>query len=107
MTHFNHGQSCVSSTLTSAWLRWWRGGGTKIAIFTGHTYNQIHLEEVLLFTITKLAIGMSNHMIVDTYFGGDHNRLSYGHPWMLHYLDDRYRNIVGHQVLLRFVQDFP
>jgi hypothetical protein len=48
--------------------------GTTIPIFTGHTYYRIHPEEVFLFTLTKLATGMSNHMIVDTYFGGDYNR---------------------------------
>ncbi len=63
------------------------GVGTTIPIFTGHTYYQIHPEEVFLFTLTKLATGMSNHMIVDTYFGGDYNRWSYGYPWMLCYLD--------------------
>jgi len=41
--------------------------GTTIPIFTGHAYSQIHPEEVFLFTLTKLATGMSNHAIIDTY----------------------------------------
>ena len=49
---------------------------------------------------------MSSHMIMDTYFGGDNNRWSYGYPWMLCYLDKKYRNIIGHQGLTRFVGDF-
>ncbi len=82
--------------------------GMTIPIFTGHTYYQIHPEEVFLFTlVTKLATGMSNHMIVDTYFGGDYNCWSYGYPWMLRYLNKRYKNIIGHQGLMRFVMDFP
>ena len=56
------------------------GVGTTIPIFTGHTYYRIHPEEVFLFTLTKLASGMSNHMIVDTYFGRDYNRWMYGYP---------------------------
>jgi len=48
--------------------------GTTISIFTGHTYYQIHPEELFLFTLTKLATGLTNIMIVDTYFGGDYNR---------------------------------
>jgi hypothetical protein len=46
-------------------------------------------------------------MIVDTYFGGDYNCWSYGYPWMLRYLDERYKDIAGHQGLTRFVADFP
>ena len=83
------------------------GVGATIPIFTGFTYYRIHPAEVFLFTLTKLAASMSNHMIVDTYFGGDDNRWSHGYPWMLCYLDKRYRNIVGHQGLMRFVGDFP
>jgi hypothetical protein len=83
------------------------GVGTTIPIFTGRTYYQIHPEELFLFTLTKLATGLSNIMIVDTYFGGDYNRWTYGYPWMLRYLDERYKHIVGHQGLTRFVVDFP
>jgi hypothetical protein len=106
MTHFNQGQLCqlyshFGLTVLVA------GVETKIAIFTGHTYYQIHPEEVFLFTIKKLATGMSNQTIIDTYFGGDYNCWSYGYPWMLHYLDDRFRNIVEHQSLSHFVQGFP
>jgi len=79
----------------------------KLPIFTGHTSYRIHPEELFLFTLTKIATGMSNQMIVDVYFGGGYNRWSYGYPWMLRYIDERYRNIVGHQGLTRFVRDFP
>jgi hypothetical protein len=83
------------------------GVGTMVPIFTGHTYYRIHPEEVFLFTLTKLASGMSNHMIVDTYFGGDYYRWTYGYPWMHGYLDEKYKNIAGHQGLTRFISDFP
>jgi hypothetical protein len=62
---------------------------------------------VFLFTLTKLATGLSNHMIVDTYFGGDYNHWTYGYPWMLRYLDERCKHIAGHQGLTRFVAEFP
>jgi hypothetical protein len=81
--------------------------GTKITTFTGHTYYRIHPEEVFLFILTNLASGLNNHMIVDTYFGKDYNRWTYAYPWMLHYLDDRYMDVVGHQGLSCFVPDFP
>jgi hypothetical protein len=106
MTHFSQSQlHCLYAHFGLAALA--AGVGTTIPIFTGHTYYRIHPEEVFLFTLTKLATGMSNHMIVDTFFGGDYNRWSYGYPWMLCYLDKRYKNIVGHQGLTCFVMDFP
>ncbi len=72
MTHFSQSQlRCLYAHFGLAALA--AGLGTTIPIFDGHTYYQIHLEEVFLFTLTKLATGMSNHMIVDTYFGGDYN----------------------------------
>lgn len=40
-------------------------------------------------------------------FGGHEKQWSSGFPWMLLYLDNRYRNIVGHQGLLRYVDQFP
>ena len=34
-------------------------------------------------------------------------RWEFGFPWMARYLDRRYRNIIGHQNLLRFRHQFP
>ena len=106
MTHFSQSQlSRLYAHFGLAALA--VGVGTTIPIFTGHTYYRIHPEEVFLFTLTKLATGLTNIMIVDTYFGRDYNRLTYGYPWMLCYLDERYKNIAGHQGLTHFVGDFP
>jgi hypothetical protein len=44
---------------------------------------------------------------VDSYIGGDTNRWTYAYPWMLKYLNERYLNIIGHQALTRFVNNFP
>ena len=55
----------------------------------------------------RLATGITQVHIIDTYFGGDKSRWVYAYPWMLKYLDERYSNIVGHQGLSRFVDDFP
>ena len=68
---------------------------------------RVHPEEVFLFTLCKVATGMTQVQIIDTYFGGDKTRWMYVYPWMLRYLDARYKNIVGHQGLSRFVSDFP
>ena len=49
---------------------------------------------------------MTNEKIIDMYFGGDYARWGYGYRWFILYLDLRYRNIVGHQGLLRFLPQF-
>ena len=43
---------------------------------------------------------MTQVHIIDTYFGGDKN-------WMLRYINTRYANVIGHQGLTHFVDDFP
>ena len=77
--------------------------------YVGNTACQyrIHPEEVFLFTLTKLATGRSNASIVDEYFGGDYARWSYAFPAMLEYLDHRYQDIIAHQGIVRFVNEFP
>ena len=52
---------------------------TKLAIPISHIFNgsvccyQIHPEEVFLFMIHRVATGMTNVQIVNTYFGGNNN----------------------------------
>ena len=83
-----------------------------ILVGTGHFRHgrecryRFNPEELFLFTLTKCATGMSHEKIVDNYFGGHYSRWSYGYRWMLFYLDNRYRDIIRHQGLLRFLPDF-
>ena len=85
----------------------------KLAIPTGFNVigtpcrYRIHPEEVFLFTLCKVATGMTQVNIVDNYFGGDKTCWIFAYPWMLRYLDTRYQEIVGHQGLAQFVDDFP
>ena len=55
----------------------------------------------------KCRKGHSNKDICDYIFGGNASRWSYGFPWVLVYLDERYRDIIGHQGLDRFLDQFP
>lgn len=64
-------------------------------------------EELFLYTLCRLAKGVTQEDSIDTHFGGAYSRWSYGYVWMLIYLDHRYQNIIGHQGLLRFLHDFP
>ena len=57
--------------------------------------------------MAKIATGLSNQRIVDMYIGGSYARWSYAYPWMLKYLDKRYRDIIGHQGLTRVIDQFP
>ena len=68
---------------------------------------RFHAEELFLFFMTRCKKGLTITDMVNFIFGGHCNRWSYGWPWMLRYLDNRYRNILGHQGLLRFVDQFP
>ena len=40
-------------------------------------------------------------------FGGSPKRWSVAWRWILFHLDNRYRDIIGHQGLLHFLDDFP
>jgi hypothetical protein len=85
---------------------------TDLLIGTGHWLNgrencyRVDPEECFLFALTKCKTGMTNEKIVDMFFGGDYNRWSYGYRWFMLYLDHRYRSIVGHVGLLRFLPQF-
>ena len=39
-------------------------------------------------------------------FWGDYSKWSYGYHWLIFYLDLRYRSIVGHVGLMRFLPQF-
>jgi len=85
---------------------------TVLRIVTGHWSNglekcyRIHPEELFLFSLTKCKTGMTNERIIDMFFGGDYAQWSHSFRWFILYLDLRYRNIVGHAGLLRFLPQF-
>jgi len=57
--------------------------------------------------LDPLTTGLLNQRNVDMYIGGNYARWSYTYPWMLKYLDERYRDIIGHQGLTRVIEQFP
>ena len=54
-----------------------------------------------------MKTGNDHTQMCDDIFGGSEKRWSLAWRWILFYLDERYKNIIGHQGLLRFVDDFP
>ena len=73
----------------------------------GYCCYRIHSEELFLFFMTRCKKGSSITDLCNDVFGGHYNRWSFGFPWILRYLDRRYKNILGHQGLLRFRAQFP
>ena len=51
--------------------------------------------------------GQTHTPIIIQWFGGAYARRSYGYPWMLRYIADRYENVFSNQDLTRYVQEVP
>jgi len=89
-------------------------GRGVIQVFTGHSnqrgvaccYN-FHPEELFLFFMTRMRKGFTIVDMCNLIFGGYYSRWSYAWKAILKYLDRRYRDIIGHQGLLRFRDQFP
>ena len=88
-------------------------GEVMLRIPTGHStrnstcYYRVHPEEAFLFTLIKVATGLTNQHIVDNYFGRDYSQWSKTYPFVLRYIDTRYEHIIGYSGLVRFVEEFP
>ena len=86
----------------------------NVRIHTGF-YNQrgipcaynFNPEELFLYLMTRMKTGHDHTQMCFDIFGGSPRRWSYAWMWIMHYLDDRYQNIIGHQGLTRFVDQFP
>lgn len=70
-------------------------------------FHRFHPEEIFLFMMTKHRTGFSNKHLCDLIFGGWPSPWSHGWPWILHFLDEKYAHIIGHQGLARFLDKFP
>ena len=66
-----------------------------------------HPEEIFLFLMTRCKKGWTIKDMCNQVFGGDYTRWCYGWKWILFYLDHRYRNILGHQGLMKCRERFP
>jgi hypothetical protein len=85
----------------------------SIKIPTGHVNDRGHMccysfgpEELFLYLMMRMKTG-NDHTIMIKTFGGSTDRWSYAWRFLMYYLDKRYENIIGHQGLLRFVDNFP
>ena len=57
--------------------------------------------------MTRMKKGFTVVDMCNLIFGGAYTRWYYGWKAILEYLDRRYRNVIGHQGLLRFRDQFP
>jgi hypothetical protein len=69
-----------------------------------YVFNQ---EELFLYFMLRMKSGDDHTKICKDIFGGNANRWSYAWRFIIFYLDNRYENIIGHQGLVRFVDEFP
>lgn len=67
---------------------------------------RFHPEELFLYLMMRMKTG-DDHTQMNEVFGGDIRRWSFAWRWIMLYLDERYKNIIGHQGLLHFVDEFP
>ena len=78
-----------------------------IRVPTGFREYHFHPEEMFLFLMTKCKTGLTNRLLCNKIFGGHQSRWSFGYPWIIFYLDSRYQDTLGNQMLHRFVDRFP
>ncbi|KAL7502369.1 hypothetical protein ACHAXN_000778 [Cyclotella atomus] len=64
-------------------------------------------EELFLYFMTRMKSGLPHVAMCKDIFGGSPKRWSPAWGYMLVYLDTRYMNIIGHQGLICFLDDFP
>ena len=79
----------------------------SILVFTGFRYYHFDPEELFLFMMTKCKLGYANIALCKLIFGGNASRWSFGYPWILKYLDERYDRTISHEKLRDYVDDFP
>ena len=85
----------------------------KVQVPTGY-YNQrgvacyynFHPEELFFYTMTRMKTGNDHTQMCGDIFGGSPKRWSIAWRWVMKYLDDRYQHVIGHQGLLRYVDQF-
>jgi hypothetical protein len=85
MTHFNWSQlRCLYTAFNLEVML--KPMQEKLSLPMGNAFNgapccyRIHPEKVFLFTLCRLATGMSQAHIVDTYMGGDKTCWTYAYP---------------------------
>jgi hypothetical protein len=79
----------------------------SILVFTGFRYYHFDPEELFLFMMTKCKLGYANIALCKLIFGGSATRWSFGYPWIIKYLDERYDRTISHKKLRDYVDDFP
>ena len=74
---------------------------------TGKFY-KFHREELLIYTLHKLSTRKTHKDMADsTAFGGSEVRWGKGYRWMIMYLDERYRHLIGPDGIQIWISKFP
>ena len=57
--------------------------------------------------MAKCKLGYANMALCKLIFGGNASWWSFGYPWILRYLDERYNRTISNEKLRHYVDDFP
>jgi hypothetical protein len=79
----------------------------SICVFTGFQYYHFDPKELFLFMMVKCKLGYRNTALCKLIFGGNSSWWSFGYPWILRYLDERYNRTISHEKLRDYADDFP
>ena len=74
---------------------------------TPGNFYRFHREELLIYTLTKLAHGFPHTVMSDMVVGGDSARWGRGYNYMMQHLDDHFSNIINVDSLGMWVHQFP
>jgi hypothetical protein len=76
-------------------------------VSTGYRNYHFDPKELFLFVMTKFKLGYGNTALCNLIFGGHSSWWSFGYPWILKYLDERYDRTISHKKLRDYVNDLP
>ena len=92
--------SSFGSTINSVSRSWQpRTTDLFICVFTGFRYYHFDTEELFLFMMAKCKLGYAYMALCKLIFGGHASWWSFGYPWILRYLDERYNRTILHEKL--------
>ena len=74
----------------------------------GDRHYHMGREEILLFSLTKMAHGLDTNFLCLVHFGGCPKRFEKGYKYFLRHLDSRYYpRVLGFEGIARYVHHFP
>ncbi|MGH3054609.1 MAG: hypothetical protein ACRDL7_06480, partial [Gaiellaceae bacterium] len=80
-----------------------------VAFYYGVTNRRRYIfrsEELLIYMLLFMKMGV-NKVKLESMMGKEARRYGYGYSWLVHYLDERYRHVIGPNGIRRWIDQFP